>query len=609
MKAFFSGLMRWMDRIRRVLINGFLLLFIVIFLSALFASKPEVPDNAILVLQPEGRLVEQIVRPSSDSFPFALPDPDQVLIEDVSHALELAKIDPKIKLVHLRLEQLQNAPLEKLQRLRIAIESFKQSGKPVVVAGHAFTQAQYYLAATANRLYLHPMGLIELTGFALYRNYFKSALEKLNVDIHLFRAGEYKSAAEPLIRDDMSEADRAANKAWLGTLWEAYKSDIAVMRGIESERIQTILDAPSTHLAEHEGNFSRLMKAEKLVDELADKHEADAYIAGLLGKGEADEIARIGYKAYLKATNVVLPQQPSQNLIGVVTASGPIVNGEQPTGTIGGDTIAGLLRDARLNERIKAVVLRVDSPGGSALASEVIRMEVERVKAAGKPVIVSMGSVAASGGYWIAAPADEIWAEPTTITGSIGVFGVMAGVHRGMNELGIHTDGLGTTSIAGGLRPDMPLNPALAKAFQMGVDDVYNEFIKHVATGRSIDPVRVNQLAQGRVWSGADAHRLGLVDQLGGLKAAVASAAKRAGVADDYRKVTVEPKMEFLDFLAENLMGEISVWLGGGFGDSALSRIAGLPVAKTWLDGIRGLELFARFNDPRQVYAYSELPY
>jgi len=605
MKAFFSGLMRWMDRIRRFFINGFLLLFIVIFISALFASKPEVPDNAILVLKPEGRLVEQIVRPSADSFPFALPDPDQVLVEDVSHALELAKVDPKIKVVQLELEQLQNAPLEKLQKLRRAIESFKQSGKPVVVAGHAFSQAQYYLAATADKLYLHPIGLIELTGFALYRNYFKSALEKLNVDIHLFRAGEYKSAAEPLIRDNMSESDRAANKAWLGTLWEAYKADIAEMRGIESERIQTILDASSTHLAEHEGNFARLMKAEKLVDELADKHDADAYVAGLLGKSESDEIARIGYKAYLKATDVMLPQLPSQNLIGVVTASGPIINGEQPTGTIGGDTIAGLLRDVRLDERIKAVVLRVDSPGGSALASEVIRKEVERVKESGKPVIVSMGSVAASGGYWIAAPADEIWAEPTTITGSIGVFGVMAGVHRGLNELGIHTDGLGTTSIAGGLRPDMPLNPALAKAFQMGVDDVYNEFIKHVATGRSIDPARVNQLAQGRVWSGADAHRLGLVDHLGGLEVAIVSAAKRAGVESDYRKVMVEPKMEFADFLAENLLGEIGIW----FDDSVVSKISTSPAAKIWLDGIRGLELYARFNDPKQVYAYSELPY
>ncbi|MES0372136.1 MAG: signal peptide peptidase SppA [Mariprofundaceae bacterium] len=605
MKAFFSGLMRWMDRIRRVLINGLFLLLIIIFLGAIFAAKPEVPDESVLVIEPKGKLVEQIVRPSSDSFPFSIPSPDQVLVEDVSRALELAKLDPKIKLVRLELDKLQHAPLAKLQNLRVAIESFKKSGKPVVVAGHAFTQSQYYLAATANKIYLHPMGMIELTGFALYRNYFKSALEKLNIDIHLFRAGEYKSAAEPLVRNDMSESDRTANKAWLGTLWEAYKTDVAVMRGITSERIQTILDQPALYLAEHDGNMARLMKAEGLVDELADRHDAEDYIAGLLGKKTSDKISTIGYKAYLKATDIVIPEAPSQNLIGVVTASGPIVNGKQPTGTVGGDTIAGLLRDAREDERIKAVVLRIDSPGGSALASEVIRKEVERIKASGKPVVVSMGSVAASGGYWIAAPADEIWAQPTTITGSIGVFGIMAGVHRGLNELGVYTDGLGTTTIAGGLRSDRPLNPELVKLFQMGVEDVYRDFIKHVSTGRNMEPARADQLAQGRVWSGEDAHRLGLVDQLGGLKATVASAAKRAGVENDYRKVKIEPKMEFVDFLAENLLGEISIWFSG----STLSKIAALPVAKTWLDGIKGLELFTRFNDPKQVYAYSELPY
>lgn len=605
MKAFFSGLMRWMDRIRRVFINGFLLLFLVIFFSTLFASMPEVPEDAVLIIEPEGRLVEQIIRPNADSFPFVLPSPDQVLVEDLTRALELAKVDPKIRMVRLELEKLQQAPLAKLQDIRKAVESFKQSGKPVVAAGHAFSQAQYYLAATADKLYLHPMGLVELTGFALYQNYFKSALEKLHVDVHLFRAGEYKSAAEPLVRDDMSEPARIANRAWLGTLWEAYKRDIAAMRGIKSERIQMILDAPSTYLAEYDGNIARLMKAEKLVDELADKHAADAYIAGLLGKSGSDDIAEIGYKAYLKAADIELPESPSQNLIGVITASGPIVNGEQPTGTAGGDTIANLLRDARQNEHIKAVVLRIDSPGGSALASEVIRKEVERVKAAGKPVVVSMGSVAASGGYWIAAPADEIWAHPTTITGSIGVFGMMAGVHRGLSELGVHTDGLGTTSIAGGLRSDRPLNPELARAFQMGVDDVYNEFIKHVSAGRHMEQAQAEKLAQGRVWSGVDAHRLGLVDQLGDLKAAIASAAVRAGVADDYRKVNIEPHMNFSDFFVENLLSDLGIWLG----DSAIAKVAVFPMAKTWLDGIRGLELVARLNDPRQIYAYSELPY
>ena len=594
-----------MDRIRRVVINGFVLLFLIIFISALFASKPEVPRHSVLVIKPEGRVVEQLVRPNTDSFPFSIPDRDQVLIEDVSRALELAKSDPKIELVRLELDELAPTPLAKLQDLRSAIEAFKVSGKHVIASGHAFSQSQYYLAATADKLYLHPMGLIELTGCAFYQNYFKSALEKLNVDIHLFRAGEYKSAAEPLVRNDMSESARSANRAWLGTLWEAYKSDIATMRKIDAGRIQTILDAPSKYLTEHDGSLGRLMKAEGLVDELADLHDADSYIASLLHEERYKDVSTIGYKAYLKATDVVIPESPSTNLIGVLTASGNIVNGKQPTGTIGGDTIAGLLRDARFDERIKAVVLRIDSPGGSALASEVIRKEVERVKAAGKPVIVSMGSVAASGGYWIATPADEIWAQPTTITGSIGVFGLMGNVDRGLNSIGIHTDGLGTTAIAGGLRSDRPLSPELAKMFQMGVDDTYREFIDHVSEGRKMDPVRADQLAQGRVWSGVDAKKLGLVDELGDLKAAVKAAAKRAGVAGDYRRVSIEPKMDFSEFFLENLMSDLNTW----FGDSVVTRISELPFAKAWMDGIKGLGLFAQFNDPKQIYAYSELPY
>ncbi len=605
MKAFFAGLMRWIDRVRRIVINGFVLLFLIIFISALFASKPEVPEHAVLVIKPEGRVVEQLVRPNADSFPFSLPDKDQVLIKDIHRALELARDDPKIELVRLELDKLQPTPLAKLQDLRRAIELFKTSGKPVIASGHAYSQSQYYLAATADRVYLHPLGMIELTGFALYQNYFKSALDKLNVDIHLFRAGEYKSAGEPLVRDNMSAAAREANKAWLGTLWEAYKTDVAVMRKIKAERIQTILDSPAKFLAEHDGSLGRLMKAEGLVDELADLHDADSYISSLLDQKRYKDVATIGLKSYLKASDVVIPESPSSNLIGVLTASGPIVNGKQPSGTIGGDTVAGLLRDARHDERIKAVVLRIDSPGGSALASEVIRKEVERVKEAGKPVVVSMGSVAASGGYWIATSADEIWAQPTTITGSIGVFGLMAGMDRSLNTLGIHTDGLGTTSIAGGLRSDRPLSPELAKMFQMGVDDVYREFIAHVSEGRKMDSARADQLAQGRVWSGIDAKEIGLVDELGDLQEAVKAAAKRAGVENDFRKVSIEPKMDFAEFFMENLLSDLDTW----FGNSVMTVVSASPLAKAWIDGINGLEMLIRFNDPKQVYAYSELPY
>ncbi len=605
MKSLFSKLMDIMETIRKIVVSGFLLIFLLIFFSVLFSSKPEVPEHAVLVIEPEGRLVEQLVRPSADAFPFAIPDPNQVVVSDVVQALRLARNDPKIEMVRLELAKMQPAPLAKLQDLRRAIDDFKQSGKQVVVFGSAFSQSQYYLAASADKLFLHPMGLIELTGFALYQNYFKSALGKLDIDIHLFRAGEYKSAAEPLVRDDMSEAARTANRAWLTTLWELYKTDVATMRSIKAERIQAVLDSPIRFLSEHNGDFAVLMKTEGLVDELADRHEVEDFIVDRLGRKSRDDVAMIGYKAYLRATDMELPEVPSQNLIGVVQACGPIINGEQPTGTAGGDTIAGLLRDAREDERIKAVVLRVDSPGGSALASEVIRKEVARIREAGKPVVVSMGSVAASGGYWISAPADEIWAQPTTITGSIGVFGVIVGVHRGLEDIGIHTDGLGTTTIAGGLRSDRPLHPELKKAFQMGVDDTYKKFIAHVSSGRGMESTRVEQLAQGRVWSGVDAKKLGLVDQLGTLNAAVASAAKRAGVANDYRKVSVEKKIDFAEFFVENMIRDLESYFGG----SVVKKIASYTVVKSWLDGLKGLDLYIRFNDPRQVYAYSELPY
>lgn len=603
MKGFYSKTMGVMDRIRQFLLNAFFLLFLIIFISVLFAARPEVPENAVLLLDFKGRFVEQIVRPNADSFPFSLPSPDQILLKDVVDVLRLAKNDPNIKMVKLELEGLQGAPLAKLQDVRRAIEDFKASGKPVVASGHAFTQAQYYLAATADRLFLHPMGAVELTGFALYRGYFKSMLDKLKVDVHLFRVGEFKSAMEPLVRDDMSEADRAANRVWLGTLWASFKDDIAAMRGIEPERIQELLDQPSRYLAAHGGSMARLLAAEKLVDELADKHEADAHIGRLLGGGASYKYPAIGYKQYLRIAGAVQTEPSSANMIGVVYASGTILNGEQPTGTVGGDTVAGLLRNIRMDGRYKAVVLRIDSPGGSALASEMIRKEVERIKEAGKPVIVSMGSMAASGGYWIAAPADEIWAQPTTITGSIGVFGAFASLHRSLAELGIHTDGLGTTAVAGGITPDRPLHPELAAAFQMGVEDVYRNFIQHVSEGRGMAPEAVDAIAQGRVWSGVDAKRIGLVDELGDLYAAIRAAAKRADIADDYVAMPVEPERKLADVLAEQLFGEVNVWMNG----KLAGMVSALPGGDVWLKGATELAQFARLNDPNHIYAYSDL--
>ncbi|MDX8396377.1 MAG: signal peptide peptidase SppA [Mariprofundaceae bacterium] len=599
-KTMFSGLMRWLDRIRRWFINGLFLLFITIFLVAIFSSKPEVPENAVLVLDLKGKLVEQIERPDSDTFPLALPTRNQILIQDVVDALKMAKQDPHIKALRLDLGKLQKTSLSKLQDLRRAIDDFKSSGKPVIVDASAYSQSQYYLAATADHLFLHPMGMVELIGFSLYRNYFKEALEKLHVDVHVFKVGTYKSAIEPLIRNDMSDADLEANQAWLKTLWQVYKDDVANMRGIKAERIQTILDTPSLYLAQHQGNVAQMLKAEKLVDDLKDRHETDIYIAQLLHIQNETETPQIRFKTYLKAADPLPSPKESNNWIGVITASGPILNGKQPGGSIGGDSMARLLRDARLDKRVKAVVLRIDSPGGSALASEVIRKEVKRVQAAGKPVLVSMGSMAASGGYWIAAPADEIWAKATTLTGSIGVFGVMPNLHDSLSELGIHTDGLGTTNIAAGLRSDMPLPVELQKTMQMGVENVYKEFLQHVSNGRDMDIATVDKLAQGRVWSGIDAHRIGLVDKLGNLNDVIIAAAKRANISGDYKMVPIEVELSPADMLAEMLLGEAQ---------GRISTMIHSLLPQAWIDIMNQTGVVSQFNDPRNIYAYSELPF
>jgi len=329
--------------------------------------------------------------------------------------------------------------------------------------------------------------------------------------------------------------------------------------------------------------------------------------AGALYKAKQEDIPSISSKDYLKLASKTESKQADTPKVGLIVASGPILNGEQPAGSIGSKTLSKLLRKAQKDARIKAVVLRIDSPGGSALASEVVRKEVERLRAAGKPVVVSMGSVAASGGYWIASTADEIWAQPTTLTGSIGVFGIIPNFTRGLNHLGIHTDGVGTTQMSAAMRPDMPLSENMGNMIQMGVDHIYQRFIHLVATGRHMKVPDVEAIAQGRVWSGVDAHRLGLVDQLGGLQNAIKSAAKRGGIADNYQLEEVKPPLSFPEMLAEQLLGDTdalvqlqTTWMGN-------DSYAALLQSTVLQDIFRPLHLLTQFNDPNHIYAYSEL--
>jgi len=609
MKRLFSGSLRILDGIRRLFINLVFALFLILILVAILQNEPELPDEAVLLIKPQGQLVEQISQPSADAFSFSLPDPNQSRLRDLTKALEIARDDEHVLAVKLDLQALQRTPLEKLQVLRAAIEDFKQSGKPVLVSGDAYSQSQYYLAASADTVFLHPMGMIELTGFSVYRNYIHSALDKLNIDVHIFRVGEYKSAIEPFMRDSMSDADRQSNHVWLSSLWHAYKQDISSMRGIKSDRFQQMLDHPAAFLSQHQGNTAALFKAEKLVDYLGDESDAEAYLLKQLNWSKQEDIPSITSKDYLKLALKTERKQSDKAKIGLIIASGTILNGEQPAGSIGSKTLSKLLRKAQKDEQIKAVVLRIDSPGGSALASEVVRKELERLRASGKPVIVSMGSVAASGGYWIAATADEIWAQPTTLTGSIGVFGIIPNFTRSLNSLGIYTDGVGTTEMASSLRPDMPLPESMKKTIQMGVDHIYQRFIHLVATGRHMKVSDVEAIAQGRVWSGVDAHRLGLVDQLGGLQDAIKSAAKRVGISDNYQLEEVKTPLSFPEMLAEQLLGEADALVQLQTTLMGSDRYAALLQNAVLQELFQPLHLLTQFNDPNHIYAYSELPY
>ena len=592
MKTFFSTLFRWLDGLRRFMINGLFVIILLVLALGLLAERPQVPDNAAMIVNPSGAIVEELELPTSESLLSQMQTATgQTRLHDLIHSIRSAASDRRIRLLVLKLDEMEHTSLPKLQEIRRAIEYFRSMGKHVVAVGPNYTQSQYYLAAAADRIFLDPMGVVALEGFSIYRNYIKEALAKLHINVRLFRAGEYKAAAEPLVRNNMSDADRLANASLLNTLWSTYKKDLESIRNISPERVQNVLDQPSQYLAIHQGNLSELARAEGLVDALASHADVQGYIAGLLG--ETGDYPAIDFRRYLHIVDgTAEPEQT--NRIGIIVASGMILDGEQPPGSTGSLTMAEKIKQARQDENIKAVVVRIDSPGGSASASEAIRTEMLRLKQAGKPVVVSMGSMAASGGYWIAAGADEIWASPTTVTGSIGVFGVLADIRQGLEKLGVYTDGLGTTAVAGGVRADRELPAELAKVVQLTIEHVYGRFLGVVAEGRNMPTEQVASLAEGRVWSGLDAKRLGLVDHLGSFDEAVDAAAVRAGLGEDYGRTWIHAPMTLENIILQQMFGNADTHfsrLGHRIGSRLLGYL-GLAGNHPWLENMAQLTKF-----------------
>ena len=584
---FLRGLWRGVDLTRRAVFNLLFLLVLVLVLVAVFSDGPVLRERSALVLAPAGAIVEQY---SVDPVERALArlvgeEQPETQLRDILRALDVAARDKRIERLVIRPDRIGSVGYAALREIGAAIQRFKESGKQVVAYADNLGQQQYYLAAFADEVYLHPEGGLLLEGLGRYRMYYREALQdKLGVDVHLFRVGEYKSAAEPYVLDGPSEEARAADLHWMNDLWQRYLADIAAARGLDPARISADIEAFDQRIREAGGDLAALALEQGLVDRLLDDAE---FRTLMIERGVEDEdkhtFRQVPLDAYLGFVNRErLPFDPRPQ-VAVVVAQGEITDGSQPPGTVGGESTAQLLRDAREDEDVKAVVLRVDSPGGGLFPSEQIRREVERVRAAGKPVVVSMANVAASGGYWISMNADAIYANESTITGSIGIFGLFFTIPDTLSRLGIHTAGVGTTSLAGAIDPRLPLDPRLGAAIQAIIDDGYREFIGKVAEARGQSTEAIDAVARGRVWSGAQAREHGLVDALGGLDEAIADAARRADLAEDaygvrYIERELSPFERFLvDSSANALASTLVQRLGVGrlvLGEQGMAELA-----------------------------------
>jgi protease-4 len=601
--GFFGLVWRILEGIRRVL---HLILLLVIFgfiLAALHTSIPIVPRSAALVIAPEGQLVEQLTStPVRRAFGQASGGPaPETLLRDVTDAIAAGKSDSRIKLIVLDLGSLESSGLSKLQEIGAALRDFRASGKRVVAAADSLDQTQYYLAAQAGEVYLDPMGMVYLDGFSYYRMFLKDAIDKLGVDVNVFRAGTFKSYTDQFSRSDMAPSERDESSVWLAALWNSYQQDVTRARSLPAGALnEFIADEPAAMLAVN-GDAAKLALQRGLVTALKSRRQVADELKVLVGEDEDNHtfnsISMNQYLTSVRSKRVL--KSKSESKVGVIVASGEILDGHQPPGTIGGESTADLLRQARYDAAVKAVVLRVDSPGGSMFASEQILREVQSLRKAGKPVVVSMSTYGASGGYYISAAANQIFASPTTLTGSIGVFSVVPTFQRSLEKLGIKVDGLGTTPLAGDMRQDRALTPASRQILQSSVDHAYAEFLRRVGDGRKKSVEDVDKIAQGRVWAGIDAQRIGLVDHLGGLKDATDAAAKLAQLGADYDTDYIESELNLREQLLMQLRSEtvqIGVLAGIVPQNGGIERMLD-PV----LDQARAI---ARLNDPRGLYAY-----
>ncbi|MGH8225765.1 MAG: signal peptide peptidase SppA [Gammaproteobacteria bacterium] len=602
---FMGGTLKGIDIARRVVIDIIFVAIVVIVLILIFKpNAPAVPATAALVLDPAGTLVEEIpnpVRRAQQRLIGQNPSP-VTRVRDLVYALDTAAGDTHIKAVVLDLNDFSGGSLAQLERVSDAIKRFERSGKPVIAYAANYSQGSYYLAAAASKAWLTTnQGIVGVLGLSAYTNYYKDLIDKLRVEWHVFRVGKYKSYVEPFTRNDMSPAAKEENNNLLDVLWKHYIGAVAEDRDKESADVTSLVNHLPDVLADTQGNAAEAAEQAGLIDGVKSLPELRGEFANLVGSDEdTGGYRHIGMQAYLAARNpAVLIANRGFDQVAIIVAEGDIVPGSAAQGSIGSATLSKLLERAARDNRVKAVVLDVNSPGGSALASDEILHAELALKQTGKPLVISMSGVAASGGYWISMAGDRIYASPATITGSIGIFGMFPSFERTMDWAGVHRDGVETSPLADFGDPMRALSPDEAKVFQLVIHHGYAEFTGNVAHYRDLPLDHVQAIAQGRVWTGEDAKRLGLIDDFGDLQTAVGAAAKLAKLAQ-YGVTYIAPKLSSTQQFIVNLSGNtdaqsVATHLFGGTQDSLMATVRPL---------IEGLAHTLALRDPHGVYAY-----
>jgi protease-4 len=557
-KSIFSSVLSFFN-MTRILVLNLLFWGVLIALLVAFIPRPvDVPDNAILYVDPAGTLTERY--PSEDNVSRLMGEVTEQAAETpvfkLSRTLRMAASDTRVNTVMLNLSALDYGSLAALQELEQDLLLLKEQGKTVFAWSEYYNTSSWYLAAAADQAFLDPMGMIHLPGFSLYRTYFGEALDNWNVDVNFIHAGEFKSYGEAYVSSSMSDDFKRENLRWLGSLWDQYCSSAASHRGIRARDIKDWIDAYPDLLSRKGMNDAQAALEGRLIDGIFTESEMDREIS--LHSEEGEYINWLDYAALLERERA--PE--GEKVVAVLNATGQIHGGSSMPWTIGSDTLVSDLDWVASLEDVRALVLRLDTGGGSAFASELIRRKLEELKREGIRVIVSMGGVTASGGYWIASAGDEIWADPGSITGSIGVFSLIPNVTDFASEtLKLRSDGVGTTWMAGQERLDQPLKEKSRAVYQAGVDQTYEQFLSLVSAGRSMARETLRPYAEGRIWSGLEAVEIGLADKAGTLQQAIDSAAALAGLEEYHPLYIMDQPPTARDYLSR-MTGGMVEWMG-----------------------------------------------